>query len=94
MTTYSSLSKAELLLVLEQRDSEVIELLTQLEKDSVQSKLSVITKETKLLGKDLLKLIGYLFNAGVKVGSLFKQVVPVKKLQGVEEGSVPLSFNY
>lgn len=95
MNSYSRLSKAELLQVLEQRDSEVIELLTKLEKESVKSKLDLINKEAQLLGKDLLRVVGYIYEIGFKAGHFFKELLPVKKSQAVEkEALVPLSFNY
>jgi hypothetical protein len=78
MSTYTGLSKAELLQVLEQRDSEVIELLTKLEKESVKGKLDLVNKEAQLLGKDLLKVAAYIYELGFKANQLLKDLLPIK----------------
>ena len=95
MSNYSKLSKAELLLVIKQLDSEVAELRTQLDASSVRTQFETIKHEVQLLGKDLLRVVGYVYESGYRFGRLVREALPVKKPQMVEvEVLAPLSFDF
>ena len=95
MSNYSKLSKAELLLVIKQLDSEVDELRTRLDASSVTARFETIKHEAQLLGKDLLKAVGFVYEAGCKAGRLVRAGLPVQKSQVVDvEVLAPLSFDF
>ena len=83
MSKYAKLNKTELLLVIE-----------QLEQESLQNKVSTFSKEIQLLGKDLLKAVGYVYELGHKAGRLVREALPVKKFRKVEVELVPVSFDF
>lgn len=83
MSKYAKLNKTELLLVIE-----------QLEQESLQNKVSTFSKEIQLLGKDLLKAVGYVYELGYKAGCLVREVLPIKKFRKAEVELVPLSFDF
>lgn len=59
-TKYAKLTKAELLILVDQIEAE----LAEAHAFTFQGKLNQFVTEVKLLGKDLVKLVQYVYNAG------------------------------
>ena len=96
---YVKLTKPELLLVIDQLESEAQELSDYYEAQLASSRLQTVpqlwenfVKEAKLLGEDLIKVIGYVYDAGAKARKAFGDVRLVKSEQGAETKLV--EFNY
>ena len=68
MANYSRLTKAELLHIIE-----------QLEDKTLESRIQYFKKEVVLLGRDLLKITEYVYDAGYKAGSYFYNTFPTIK---------------
>jgi hypothetical protein len=60
---YAKLTKAELLLLVDQIETE----LTEAHAFTFEGKVEQFMTEVKLLGQDLVKLVQYVYNAGVRV---------------------------
>jgi hypothetical protein len=98
-TKYAKLTKSELLIVIDQLEAEAQELSDFYEAQIASSRLKTVpqlwenfVKEVKLLGEDLLKVVGSVYNAGAKARKAFGDVRLVKSEQGAETKLV--EFNY
>ena len=98
-TKYAKLTKSELLMVIDQLEAETQELSHNYEGLLASSRLQTVpqlwenfVKEAKLLGEDLIKVIGYVYDAGAKARKAFGDVRLVKSEQGAETKLV--EFNY
>jgi hypothetical protein len=90
-TKYAKLTKSELLLVIDQLEAETQELSDYYEAQLASSRLQTVpqlwenfVKEAKLLGEDLLKVVGYVYDAGVKARKAFGAVKVLKAEPVVE----------
>ena len=56
--------------------AELISYVNQLEQETIEAKLRTVATELRLLGNDLLKVVGIVYNAGYRTGSYFYRTLP------------------
>ena len=94
MSTYTGLTKTQLLEVIEQRDTEVLDLLDKLDKESLQAKLNVVLTEAKLFGEDVLKLVQLVYELGIEAGVFVKEFIQNFKTEPPKVIESPINFPY
>jgi hypothetical protein len=89
------MTKAQLISYIEDLEQSSLELLTELENQSLNKKWEYFQQEVKLLGTDLLKLVQFVYELGVAAGKhtnklidqfkAAKAVPPLVTVEVVEE---------
>ena len=72
---YNHLTKQQLIQYVEDLEDLLDEAVKKLETESFQAKVDQIKEEAVLLGKDVLKVVQFVYELGVKTGSQFHALV-------------------
>ena len=90
---YQKVTKAELVEYCQALEDQLEEAVKFSKRNSFDAKLESFRNEAVLLGQDILKVVGYVYNLGVTTGKQFHQLVEAYKAKEVKVPFLPNIVN-
>ena len=90
---FNKLTKAQLVQYCLDLEDQLDLAVKEREAAEANTNLEVFKKEAILLGQDILKLVGFVYNLGVTTGKQFHQLVEAYKAMEVRVPFLPVTVN-